>query len=136
MSGLLNFGNPNYGAGGPEGTLLDPITNLKAKNLPFKHYLTGSEIMKDYPCFKNLPESYQAVFSPDNGSINVPLVLRTLARLAETNGAQLVQHAHVKNLAVDTKGVTVSVDLGAEGPKTVKGKKAIITSGAYSNDIL
>jgi len=58
MSGLLNFGNPTYGKGGPEGTLLDPIANLDRKKMVYKHYKTGSEIMKAYPCFKNLPESY------------------------------------------------------------------------------
>ena len=55
--------------------------------MPFTHYLNGKDIMKAYPCFKNLPDSYQAVFAPDNGSINVPLVLRTLYDLAATNGA-------------------------------------------------
>ena len=82
MSGLLNFGNPNYGAGGPEGTLLDPIKNLIRKKMKYTHYLNGSDITKAYPCFKNLPESYQAVWAPDNGSINVPQVLRSLAILA------------------------------------------------------
>jgi sarcosine oxidase/L-pipecolate oxidase len=58
--------------------------------MPFTHYLNGKDIMRAYPCFKNLPDSYQAVFAPDNGSINVPLVLRTLYDLAAAHGAQLV----------------------------------------------
>lgn len=58
MSGLLNFGNPNYGAGGPEGTLLDPIDNLIRKGMDYTHYANGKEIMDAYPCFKNLPYSY------------------------------------------------------------------------------
>lgn len=58
MSGLLNFGNPLYGAGGPEGTLLDPIANLKRKHMQYTHYLTGQEIMAAYPCFTNLPDTY------------------------------------------------------------------------------
>jgi len=58
MSGLLNFGNPKYGAGGPEGTLLEPMKNLDRKGMRYDHYKSGSEIMKHFPCFKNLPESY------------------------------------------------------------------------------
>ena len=58
MSGLLNFGNPLYGKGGPEGTLLDPIKNLDRKKMKYNHLKSGSEIMAAYPCFKNLPDSY------------------------------------------------------------------------------
>ena len=34
-AGLLNFGDPNYGAGGPEGTLMGPIPNLKRLGLSY-----------------------------------------------------------------------------------------------------
>lgn len=135
MSGLLNFGNPKYGAGGPEGTLLDPIANLKRKKMEYTLYETGEKIMEAFPCFKNLPSSYQGVFAPDNGSINVPLVLRALKRLAEGNGAELISQCKVTNFAVKPSNVEVGYDYYGE-TGTITAGKAIIASGAYTNDIL
>lgn len=68
MTGLLNFGDPNY-SNGPEGNLMGPIRNLKRLGLKYRK-LTAEEIMNEYP-FKDLPKHYVGVFAPDNGCINV-----------------------------------------------------------------
>jgi sarcosine oxidase/L-pipecolate oxidase len=79
MSGLLNFGDPNYSTG-PEGNLMAPIKNLERLGMPYR-LLTPAEIEAEYP-LTGLPSTFKGIFAPDNGCINVPLVLRTLHRLA------------------------------------------------------
>jgi len=37
---------------------------------------------------------------------------------------------------VKPEGVEVTVDLGQFGPRQVKAKKAVVTSGAYTNDVI
>jgi sarcosine oxidase/L-pipecolate oxidase len=131
MSGLLNFGDPDYQSG-PEGNLRAPIKNLERLGLPFR-ILSAAEIMRQYP-FRNLPSTFEGVFAPTNGCINVPLLLRSLYRLAQSYGTTLVAHAAVKALKVGADGVTVSFDVGKM--ETVTATKCIIAAGAYVNDIL
>ena len=131
MSGLLNFGDPDYQSG-PEGTLLAPIPNMKRLGLPYE-ILESSQIMKRYP-FRDLPNNFVGVFAPDNGCINVPLLLRSLYRLALAHGAKLVSHAEVKDMKVSEAGVSISFDNGEM--QTVTAAKCIVAPGAYVNDIL
>jgi len=89
--------------------------------------------MQQYP-LRNLPGNFVGVFAPTNGCINVPLMLRSLYRLAQSYGATLRAHAEVKDLKVSEDGVTVSFDSGEM--ETVTASKCIITPGAYINDVL
>lgn len=131
MTGLLNFGDPNYGMG-PEGNLLDPIKNLDRLKMPYR-ILTAKEIMAEYP-FKDLPGNFEGIYAPDNGCINVPLVLRSLYRLAQAYGAKLVSHAPVVEFDVSEAGVSVTVDVGE--CETFTASRCVIASGAYTNNIL
>lgn len=108
MTGLLNFGDPNY-KNGPEGNLMDPIKNLERLGMPYR-MLTAEEIMKEYP-LKNLPSHFKGVFAPDNGCINVPKLLRALHRLCLSHGAELVSHALVSDLKVNQEGMSVKVNI-------------------------
>jgi sarcosine oxidase/L-pipecolate oxidase len=128
MSGLLNFGDPNYQSG-PEGNLLDPIKNMERLGLPYK-ILNVTEIMQQYP-FRKLPSNFVGVFAPTNGCINVPLLLRTLYRLGLAYGAKLVSHAEVKDFKVNESGVSLSFDNGEI--ETVTAAKCIITPGVCDN---
>jgi sarcosine oxidase / L-pipecolate oxidase len=131
MTGLLNFGDVNYRSG-PEGNLTDPIKNLERLKLPYR-MLKAEEVMRKYP-FRDLPADYAGIFAPDNGCINVPLVLRTLFRLAQGYGAKLVSHARVLELRPDNDGVSVTMDTGER--RTVRAGRCILACGAYSNDVL
>jgi sarcosine oxidase/L-pipecolate oxidase len=131
MSGLLNFGDPSYQSG-PEGNLTAPIKNMDRLGLPYK-ILTAAQIMQQYP-FRNLPSNFTGVYAPDNGCINVPLLLRTLYRLAQSYGAKLVSHAAVQGLTLAEDGVSVKLDAG--GSQVIKAKKCILAPGAYINQIL
>jgi sarcosine oxidase/L-pipecolate oxidase len=131
MSGLLNFGDPNYQSG-PEGNLMAPIPNMERLGLPYK-ILNVDQIMRQYP-FQKLPGNFVGVFAPTNGCINVPLLLRSLYRLAQSYGAKLVAHAEVKDFKVGEQGVSVTFDNGEM--ETITASKCIVTPGAYINDIL
>ena len=131
MSGLLNFGDPNYSSG-PEGNLMAPIKNMERLGLPYE-ILTANQIMERYP-FRALPSTFEGIFAPINGCINVPLLLRTLYRLSQSYGAKLVSHAQVNDLSVTGSGVTVTYNSGEQ--ETVTADKCIVTSGAYTNHIL
>lgn len=138
-TGLLNFGDPTY-EDGPEGNLLDPIKNLKRLGMKFVE-LKQEEIEKEMP-FKSLPSFYKGIWAPDNGCINVPLVLSTLATLCLKYGVKLLQHAKVKRLNARPGSVEVTVHLGTDeepSDTTVSifnAEKCAIAVGAYSNDIL
>src|SRR5258705_3257439 len=107
MNGLLNFGDPNYQSG-PEGNLMAPIPNMERLGLPYE-ILNVAQIMQRYP-FRGLPGNFVGIFAPDNGCIDVPLLLRTLYRLAQSYGAKVQAHAEVKDFKGAESGVTVTFD--------------------------
>jgi sarcosine oxidase / L-pipecolate oxidase len=131
MSGLLNFGDPNY-HDGPEGNLTDPIKNLDRLKMNYR-ILDAKQIMREYP-FKNLPGSFIGVFAPDNGCINVPQVLRTLYYLASALGVKLVSHTAVRDITLRADSVTIHADLGAS--QSVTARRCVLAAGAYTNQVL
>jgi len=133
MTGLLNFGDPDFKMG-PEGNLTDPIKNLDRLKMPYRK-LSAKEIMAEYP-FRKLPSNFIGIFAPDNGCINVPLLLRSLYRLALAYGAKLIDHTKVEELIVGDEGVTVVASTSGVELKRFNAKKCIVTSGAYTNDVL
>jgi len=132
MTGLLNFGNPDYKSG-PEGNLLSPIKNLKKFGLRYEQ-LTAKQIMERYP-FRKLPKTFEGVFAYDNGCINVPLLLRTLYRLATAHGAVVETHAEVDGIEVHADEVTASYKKDGR-KKEVRADRAIVTAGAYTNHVI
>ncbi|KAK6518213.1 hypothetical protein TWF506_005372 [Arthrobotrys conoides] len=137
MSGLLNFGDKNFGENTPEGTLLGPIDNLKKLEMPYKE-LTAKEIEKRYP-FKDLPSEWLGLYAPDNGVINVQLLLRTLLSLAKDYGAESKQHTQVTKIRLsETESDIWEVHTirHEKDPFVFKAKKIVIASGGYVNHVL
>ncbi|OCH90039.1 FAD/NAD(P)-binding domain-containing protein [Obba rivulosa] len=144
MTGLLNFGDPTYGAGGPEGTLKGPIPNLKKYGLKYTE-LTRDDIEAQNP-FQNLPDDWVGLDMPDNGVINVTLLTRTLFRLCEQLGVKLLQYAYVNSVtpcisdpSLWLVGGLLGSDKGASAAPnqfTFGAHKIAITCGAYVNHIL
>jgi sarcosine oxidase/L-pipecolate oxidase len=128
MTGLLNFGDPNYETG-PEGNLMAPIKNLERLKMAYR-ILTVDEIEAEYP-FTGLPRNFQGLYAPDNGCIDVPLVLRTLHRLAMSYGATLQSHARVTELRIEPDLVTVVADVGESESFTAS--RCIGACGAFAN---
>ncbi|KAF4415568.1 sarcosine oxidase [Fusarium acutatum] len=77
-------------------SLLGPKANLDKFGMFYKE-LTAEQIEEQYP-FKNLDPKWIGLFAPDNGVINVQLLLRTLYSLAKDYGAQAKQHTQVRQL--------------------------------------
>ncbi|KAH6623319.1 hypothetical protein F5144DRAFT_582947 [Chaetomium tenue] len=142
MNGLLNFGDKDMGKDTPEGSLLGPIPNLKKLNMPYKE-LTAKEIQEKYP-FKNLLPDWRGLYAPDNGVINVQLLLRTLLSLAKDYGAEAKQHTQVDEihpLASDSSIWEVHTTRHGNTDENVEkvtftAKKIVIASGAYVNQVL
>ncbi|KAI0569846.1 Amine oxidase [Pyrenophora tritici-repentis] len=138
MSGLLNFGDPTMGADTPEGTLMGPIANLENMHMPFRK-MTKQEMENEYP-FKNLPEEWEGIFAPDNGVINVPLLLRTLARLAKDYGAHTQQYTEVKKLVPvkenDEDIWKIEARVNRDKAVSFRARKIIIATGAYTNHVV
>lgn len=93
----------------------------------------------EYP-FKNLPEAWEGIFAPDNGVINVPLLLRTLARLAKDYGADTQQYADVRKLVPqkenDEQIWKVETRINGDQAVSFRARKIIIAAGAYTNHIV
>ncbi|KAF8594151.1 FAD/NAD(P)-binding domain-containing protein [Ceratobasidium sp. AG-I] len=137
MTGLLNFGDPDYGAGGPEGTLTGPIPNLDRHNMKYRK-LNRDEIENENP-FKELPDKWIGLDMEDNGVINVSLLLRKLFEMSKARGVNLVQYADVKKISPDPDAKDkwlVSGDSAVPEEFTVSTTKIAITPGAYVNHIL
>ena len=144
MSGLLNFGDPTYKTG-PEGNLKDPIKNLKRLHMKYQE-LNVEEIMQQLP-FKNLPSHFEGLWAPDNGCINVDLVVRKLSELSRKHGVIIMEYANVQKVKV-VDGNVVEVEVKVHNPlsseggdgayvlKTFRARKCAITTGAYTNRIL
>lgn len=93
----------------------------------------------EYP-FKNFPESWEGIYAPDNGVINVPLLVRTLARLAKDYGAHTQQYTEVRKImpVKENDEDIWKVETRVNGDESVsfKGRKIIITAGAYTNHVV
>ncbi|KAI0840793.1 hypothetical protein F5Y06DRAFT_294059 [Hypoxylon sp. FL0890] len=137
MSGLLNFGDKNYGDDTPEGMLLGPIPNLQRLGMSYRQ-LSAKEIEDRYP-FKNLPAEWIGLYALDNGIINVQLLLRTLLSLAKDYGAEARQHRHVKYICPSESDSTVwevhTIRHNTDAA-VFKAKKIVIASGSYVNHVL
>ncbi len=100
--------------------------------------VSAQEIEKRYP-FKNLPSEWIGLYAPDNGVINVQLLLRTLLSLAKDYGAEAKQHTRVKEIRpAECDGSIWEVHAIRHETESVtfKTKKIVIAPGAYINHVL
>lgn len=100
--------------------------------------MTAKDIDKRYP-FKSLPCDWEGLYAPDNGVINVQLLLRTLLSLAKDYGADVKQNTRVESISPSKDdNSTWEVRTTSHDLETIafKAKKIVITSGAYVNHVL
>lgn len=79
------------------------------------------------------------MFAPDNGVINVQLLLRTLSRLAKDYGAEAQQYVEVRSLRPHDEDGSGWKAIGLKKetePVEFSGKKVVLTCGAYVNHVL
>ena len=126
---------------------MGPIPNLERHHMAYTK-LDRDGIEENFP-FQNLPDNWEGIDMPDNGCINVALLLRTLHRLCHERGVDLFDYATVKRVrADDTKMYPPAnwvVEGAMHGPKgasalarefAFRTDKIAITPGAYVNHIL
>lgn len=100
--------------------------------------VTSAQIQERYP-FKDLPEEWEGLFAPDNGVINVQLLIRTLSRLAKDYGAHAHQYVEVDKVQPNPqreRGWRASGFKHGTEPVEYHGRKIILTCGAYVNHVL
>eukprot|EP00298_Acanthocystis_sp_HF-20_P028122 c6672_g1_i1.p1 GENE.c6672_g1_i1~~c6672_g1_i1.p1 ORF type:complete len:309 (+),score=124.60 c6672_g1_i1:662-1588(+) len=101
--------------------------------------LNADEIEKQFP-FKELPKTYKGIWAPDNGCINVSLVIETLRELCTKHGVHILEWADVKQIKTYEKGIEVIAMIGdnlsCREPLKIPGERCAITVGAYINHIL
>ena len=91
--------------------------------------------------FRTCRRRWIGLFAPDNGVINVPLLLRTLLSLAKAYGAEAKQHTHVESIRPpktpnDSYSWEVHTNRHGKDHVVYKAKKIVIASGAYVNHVL
>lgn len=98
--------------------------------------------------FQNLPDNWAGIDMPDNGTINVPLLVRTLHRLCREHSVDLLEYATVERIRPDDTRIFPDAKWFVEGILGPKGgsaqgsafafrtDKIALTSGAYTNHIL
>ena len=101
--------------------------------------MTKEQIENEYP-FKGLEDGWIGLFAPDNGVINVQLLLRTLYRLAQDYGARAHQYTAVTRIEPHSDHGkhrwAVHGKKSGSGEVIYYGEKIIITCGAYSNHVV
>lgn len=100
--------------------------------------VTAKEIEDWFP-FKNLPPEWIGLYAPDNGAINVQLLLRTLLNLAKDYGAEAKQHAQVQSICPSETHPEVWLLRTIQNGKDIvfyKARKIVIAAGAYVNHVL
>ncbi|KAK6062848.1 FAD dependent oxidoreductase [Seiridium cupressi] len=141
-TGLLNFGDLRWGKTRQKvlirGTLMGPVANLENLDMPFRK-MTKQDMEREYP-FKDLPDTWEGIYAPDNGIINVPLLLRTLSRLAKDYGAHTQQYTEVTKLVPkeenDEDIWKVEARVNGDEVVSFRARKITIAAGAYTNHIL
>ncbi|MEX0445481.1 FAD-dependent oxidoreductase [Xenorhabdus sp. SGI246] len=128
MNGLLNFGIATGDT--PQGTLFGPIKVLKKLNKQYE-ILTKKELETKYP-FKNLPEDYMGLYSPDNATIDVKHIIRKLGQyLKESDNVTVLEYTEVNKISSRHDGVTIMT-----ANDNYKADKIVITSNAFTNKLL
>jgi sarcosine oxidase / L-pipecolate oxidase len=126
---------------------MDPIKNLEKFGLDYT-ILDRDGIQAKLP-FQNLPDDWLGVDMPDNGTINVPLLLRTLTRLCRSHGVDFLEYATVAKISADHTKMFPPANWRVQGTLrspagvSVQGRefgfrtdKIALTPGAYVNHVL
>lgn len=128
MNGLLNFGTATEST--PEGTLLGPIKVLEEMKRPYEK-LSKEDIENIYP-FKDLPNNYMGLYSPDNGTIDVKNFIGKLSDfIKKNNNCTLLEYSQVSEIKSLSDGACIIVN-----EKLYLADKVIITTSAFTNKIL
>ena len=126
QQGLLNFGRETeYTEQGTIDTAYNVLKNMGKFSVKY----TKAQLEKRYP-FKNLPEDYYGIYSPDNAVIDVKKLLQTMLAMCKKYGVDLKENEAVLDIKSEANGVVVTTSKG-----TYYAKKAIVSPGPYANEV-
>ncbi len=100
--------------------------------------MSVKDIEDRYP-FKDLPSEWIGLYAPDNGVVDVQLLLRTLLRLAKDYGAEAKQHTHVESIHPSESDSSIwEVHTIRHDTDTIvfEARKIVIALGGYVNHVL
>jgi sarcosine oxidase / L-pipecolate oxidase len=107
--------------------------------LPGTNPLLGNteQIEKRYP-IKEASQNWEGLYAPDNGVINVQLLLRTSYGLAKGYSAEASQYRKVQSGEhdADSKAWLVAARDSEGELHKYQGRKIVITSGGCTNHVL
>ncbi len=116
--------------GSRDGDLLKAIgKSASIYGIPLKWYDNREAAMK-WPQF-SLQSDHVGLFEPDAGFITPELAIKTLTKLAEKEGAEIIPNTEVSEWQVSDDLVVVKTS-----GKTFKSKKLVIAAGPYTKKLL
>jgi monomeric sarcosine oxidase len=128
--GSLWFGSPDISS--QEGGIAAAMEVMDELKVPYEK-LDAERIEKEYH-FKDIPKDYSGFFQKDGGIINLEATLQTLFSIADNaSNIDLLEYTEVSDVKSKKSGqIVVKTNNGA----SFKTEKLVVTSGAYTNDIL
>lgn len=102
--------------------------SAKQYNIPITELGKGNN--RNYPQF-NVPDGYESVFEPGAGFVTTDKTILTYTERAIKHGASILQNTKVNQWQVKNGNVEVQTSQGS-----FTCKHLVLTSGAYSNDLL
>ena len=107
------------------------IKNTASWGLEGVKKISGAEIKKMEP---NV-EALSALYSPDTGIFDVPEYLRTLAKLAASQGVEILKETKVVDVKPQGESFLVEVEYKRGGRETFETGLLINAAGLYSDEI-
>jgi len=116
----------------PEGgaiSAVDYVESLEACGIPFER-LESAEIRRRWPVFR-VPDSVWGLYQADGGLVAAARANSTHLRAARSAGAAILENTPVTDLQAEGGEVRITA-----GGVVYRARRLVVTSGAWSNDIL
>lgn len=132
--GSVWFGDPSTAS--QEGGIGAAEKTMDQLDIPYEKLADAKAIEDRFP-FKNIPENYSGFFQEDGGIININETQQTLYKIAnDAKNIELAAYAKVTDIdSQKSKKIVLTVEKDEQTVK-ITTKKIVITSGAYTNDVL
>lgn len=138
--GSLWFGSPEVDS--QEGGISAAMKVMDQLGVPYEK-VDAETIEKKYK-FKHIPKEYSGFFQKDGGIINLDATLRALFNIAyNAKNVDLIEYTEVLDVKSKANGEIIVTTNSHESRRATKEKdqkfkaeKLIVTSGAYTNEVL
>lgn len=122
-TGGLDFGAPT------ESTLQDTITSLRSADIPFE-ILAPRDAEKRFPQFRFDDDSL-VIYQADSGMLAPSKCVRAHVKIAQQNGATILDHTPVTRLKIHPDSIEVQTP-----NETFSAGRLVITAGSWAGKVL